>query len=259
MHLICVNNGSNTIIVPDGIYKKHYKNINTMKSTFFFTFLFLFSILLSAQDKDNILTPEEFEQGWELLFDGKSLKGWKAYNGDTPKTWSVDDNAIYCNGTSGGDDLMTVDAFGDFDFKFQWRIPEKGNSGVIYRVREGVQWKKPYQTGAEYQVYGEDENFSKTSVGSLYDVYPPSTDKKIMPAKEWNSGRIRISNGLITHWVNEVVVMQCQIGSEDWKSKIADSKWKDNPFFMKSSFGHIDFQNHGSEIWYKNVKIRRLK
>lgn len=229
-----------------------------MKSTNLF-FLFLFTISLSAQEKDNILTPEEFEQGWELLFDGKSLKGWKAYNGDAPRSWSVNDNAIYCDATKGNDDLMTVEVFEDFDFKFQWRISDKGNSGVIYRVREGDQWKQPYQTGAEYQVYGETENFSKTSVGSLYDVYPPSSDKIVNPAMEWNSGRIRIENRLITHWVNEVIVLQCKIGSDDWKAKVADSKWSDNPYFMKSSFGHIDFQNHGSEVWFKNIKILRLK
>ena len=229
-----------------------------MKLTNLF-FLILFTVSLSAQEKGNILTPEEFEQGWELLFDGKSLKGWKAYNGDVPRSWSVNDNALYCDGTKGGNDLMTVEVFEDFDFKFQWMIIDKGNSGVIYRVREGDQWKQPYQTGAEYQVYGEKENFSKTSVGSLYDVFPPSTDKKIKPAMEWNSGRIRIVNGLITHWVNEVIVLQCQIGSDEWKANVAASKWKDNPFFMKSSFGHIDFQNHGSEVWFKNVKIQRLK
>lgn len=229
-----------------------------MQKSILFIVLFLFSISLVAQEKDNILTPEELEQGWELLFDGKSLKGWKAYNGDIPKTWMVRDNAIYCDGSK-GDDLMTVASFSDFDFKFQWRIPENGNSGVIYRVREGDQWGKPYLTGAEYQIYGEKENYSKTSVGSLYDVYPPSSEKKIKPVMEWNSGRIRISNGLISHWVNDILVLQCQIGSEDWEAKIADSKWKDNPFFMKSPFGHIDFQNHGSEVWYKNIRIRRLK
>lgn len=229
-----------------------------MKTTIIYVIFLFLPVSIFAQEAENSLTPEEFEQGWELLFDGKTLTGWKAYNGDIPKSWSVKDNAIYCDGKK-GNDLMTVDAFEDFDFTFMWKIPNKGNSGVIYRVREGEQWRQPYQTGAEYQVFGENENFSKTSVGSLYDVYPPSTEKMVNPAMEWNSGRIRISNGMITHWVNGKIVLQCQIGTDDWKAKVADSKWKDNPFFMKSSFGHIDFQNHGSEVWYKNIKIRRLK
>ncbi|MDD4590417.1 MAG: sialate O-acetylesterase [Parabacteroides sp.] len=229
-----------------------------MKRAIFYLLLLFISVSISAQEKDNTLTPEEFEQGWELLFDGITLNGWKAYNGDIPKSWSVRDNAIYCDGTK-GNDLMTIEAFEDFDLTFMWRIPEKGNSGVIYRVREGMQWKQPYLTGAEYQIYGENENFSKTSVGSLYDVYPPSQEKKTNPAMEWNSGRIRIANGLITHWVNGTIVLQCQTGFDDWKAKVADSKWRDNPYFMKSPFGHIDFQNHGSEVWYKNIKIRRVE
>jgi hypothetical protein len=75
---------------------------------------------------------------------------------------------------------------------------------------------------------------------------------------EWNSGRIRISDGLVTHWVNGEIVMQCDMNSEDYKEKVANSKWHDDPYFGKSPFGHIDFQNHGAQVWYKNVKIKRL-
>ena len=76
---------------------------------------------------------------------------------------------------------------------------------------------------------------------------------------EWNMGRIRISNNMVTHWVNGVIVMQCEMYSGDWNERVADSKWKDNPFFAKSPFGHIDFQNHGHKVWYKNVKVLELK
>lgn len=229
-----------------------------MKTIIFISVTFLFSISVMAKEKDNALTPEEFAAGWELLFDGESLNGWKAYNGAEPKSWSVNDNAIYCDGSKGGNDIMTIKSFGDFDFKFHWRIEENGNSGVIYRVREGKQWGQPYLTGPEYQVYDHQDKFDNKSVGSLYDVYPTSRDKKVNPAMEWNSGRIRISKGLVTHWVNGVIVMQCQLYSDDWNEKVAASKWKDNPYFGKSPFGHIDFQNHGANVWYKNIKIRKL-
>jgi hypothetical protein len=216
------------------------------------------AILLTGQDKDNTLSPEEFAEGWELLFDGESLKGWKAYNGAEPKTWKVEEGAIYCDGTKGGDDLMTVESFGDFDLKFEWKIPEDGNSGVIYLTREGKQWSQPYLTGLEYQVFGEKENFSNTSVGSIFDVYAPSTAKKLNPPMEWNSGRIRVSEGTVTHWVNGKVVLQCQLHSEDWNARVDASKWKKHVYYGKSPFGHIDFQNHGHEVWYKNVKINQL-
>lgn len=229
-----------------------------IKTSVFIIVFYALSLTGFTQEKDNALTPEEFAAGWELLFDGESLNGWKAYNGDEPRTWSVNDNAIYCDGSGGGDDIMTEEAFGDFDFKFDWRIEENGNSGVIYRVREGQQWGQPYITGPEYQVYDHQNEFGNKSVGSLYDVYPTSENKQVNPAMEWNSGRIRISDGLITHWVNGEMVMQCQLGSGDWKEKVASSKWKNNPYFGKSPFGHIDFQNHGAKVWFKNIKIRRL-
>jgi hypothetical protein len=228
----------------------------TMKQIILSAVIIFFSFYVQSQD--NQLTPEEFAEGWVLLFDGETLNGWKAYNGHTPKTWSVNENSIYCDGSKGGDDLMTIEHFGDFDLKFEWKIEEKGNSGVIYRAREGKQWGQPYLTGPEYQVHDETENFSKTSVGSVYDVYAPSKNKKVNSAMQWNSGRIRIINGLLTHWVNGDIVVQCKINSDEWNKKVAESKWKDNRYYAKSPFGHIDFQNHGYRVWFKNVKILRL-
>ncbi|MCP4310656.1 MAG: DUF1080 domain-containing protein [Bacteroidetes bacterium] len=220
--------------------------------------IILVSVTLMAQERDNTLSPADFASGWSLLFDGETLRGWKAYNGDEPQTWKVDENALFCDGSSGGDDIMTVECFGDFDLKFEWKIEAEGNSGVIYLTREGRQWNRPYLTGLEYQVHDEEDNFSINSVGSVYDVYAPSHNKKVNPALEWNSGRIRLSKGMITHWVNGELVVNCQLYSDDWDDKVAASKWKDNPFYGKSPFGHIDFQNHGSQVWYKNVKILRL-
>jgi hypothetical protein len=230
-----------------------------MNKLIILTALLVLHISVYSQDKENILTPEEFAAGWINLFDGESLDGWKAYNGDAPKSWTMKDNAIYCDGKEGGDDLMTVAHFADFDLKFEWKIGEDGNSGVIYRVREGNQWSRPYLTGPEYQVFGEGSGvFDKNSTGSFYDVYPTSSNKVVKPAMEWNSGRIRISNNLVTHWVNGVIVMQCQMHSDEWEQAVANSKWKNNPYFAKSPFGHIDFQNHGYQVWYRNVKILRL-
>lgn len=229
-----------------------------MKRVIIITIILVFNLSVIAQEKDNSLTPEEFTSGWELLFDGETLKGWKAFNGAEPQSWSVKDKAIYCNGKKGGDDIMTVETYADFDLKFDWKIEENGNSGVIYRTREGKQWRQPYQTGPEYQVHDEAAKFDKNSTGSLYDVYAPSKNKSVNPAMEWNSGRIRITNNLVTHWVNGEIVMQCEMYSNDWNKKVAESKWKNNPYFGQSPFGHIDFQNHGNKVWYKNVKILKL-
>ena len=233
--------------------------MNKMRTTILISVIvFFFSFSVQAQEKDNILTPEELSQGWELLFDGETLDGWKAYNGDEPQSWEVDKNSMYCDPSQGNDDIMTVETYRDFDLKFEWKIEEGGNSGVIYKVREGKQWGAPYLTGPEYQVHDEEENYSQTSVGAFYDVYAPSKNKEVNPAPQWNTGRIRVSNGLVTHWVNGEIVVQCKLHSKEFKEKVAESKWSDNPYFAKSPFGHIDFQNHGGEVWYKNVKILRL-
>ena len=212
----------------------------------------------NAQIEDNTLSPEEFAAGWQLLFDGETLKGWKAYNGDTPQSWIVKDESIYCNGTDDGDDLMTVQQFADFDLKFDWRIEEGGNSGVIYRTREGKQFKDPYHTGPEFQVMDDPGEYGNKSTGSLYDVVATSQGKKINPSMEWNSGRIRISDNLVTHWVNGELVMQIEMHSKEWDEAVAESKWRERPYFGMSPFGHIDFQNHEAQVWYKNIKIKAL-
>lgn len=228
-----------------------------MKTLVAVIFLAVISFSAFSQDKDNMLTPEELATGWVLLFDGETLDGWKAYNGSEPQSWKVKDKTIFCDGKDGGDDIMTIESYADFDLKFEWKIAKNGNSGVIYRTREG-QWTMPYLTGPEYQVFDDANVFDKNSTGSLYDVYETSKDKKMNPTMEWNSGRIRISNNLITHWVNGTIVMQCEMYSDDWDQHVADSKWKNNPYFGNSPFGHIDFQNHGHQVWYKNVKILSL-
>lgn len=248
-------------IITVGVSKKYWftaKNLINMKSILISSFIVLLAGFVHAQEMDNTLGPEEFVAGWELLFDGESFDGWKAYNGMEPEGWTVDDNALHCTKTA-DNDIMTMESFGDFDLKFDWKIEAEGNSGVIYRVREGKQWRKPYLTGPEYQVFDDaPDSFDVHATGSFYDVYAPSKNKKVNPAMEWNSGRIRISKGLVTHWVNGEIVMQCQLYSDEWNEKVAVSKWKNNPYFGKSPYGHIDLQSHGHEVWFKNLKILRL-
>jgi len=229
-----------------------------MKTITLVAAIFIYLMPSFPQEGDNTLTPEEYAAGWELLFDGETLMGWKAYNGTEPETWMVKDHALYCDGTDDGDDLMTLDRFADFDLKFEWRIEKNGNSGVIYRTREGKQFKSPYHTGPEYQVMDDPGEYDNKSTGSLYDVFATSPNKKINPAMEWNSGRIRISNNLVTHWVNGVLVMQCEMYSEEWDQAVSDSKWRERSYFGMSPFGHIDLQNHGAKVWYKNIKVKVL-
>jgi hypothetical protein len=227
-----------------------------MKTTILFSVILFYCGSVQSQENDNELSPEEYACGWELLFDGHTLNGWKAYGGDVPKTWMVSENSIYCNGTRPADHIMTVGEYRDFDLKFDWKIQENGNSGVFYRLREGRPWGM--LAGFEYQIQDETDNLSKKSTGSIYDVYAPSDDKQVNPAMQWNSGRIRVSRGFVTHWVNGKIVLHCELFSDEWNEKVSESKFKDNQYFGKSPFGHISFQNHGTQVWYKNIKILRL-
>ena len=229
-----------------------------MKNTIFTTVLLVALTLSSFAQKHNTLTAEEFACGWELLFDGETTNGWKGFNSDTPKTWEVADGMLLCTGESGGTDIITVKQYRDFDFKFEWKIESNGNSGVIWHAREGKQWGAPYLTGPEFQVHDETNKFDKNSTGSCYDVFEPSKDKKVNPAMEWNSGRIRVSNGQVTYWVNGVITVNYQLFSTEWETKVAASKWKNNPYYGRSPFGGIDFQNHGSKVWYRNIKVKEL-
>jgi hypothetical protein len=114
-----------------------------MKTAILFPAILFLPILLHSQEKNNILTTEEFAAGWELLFDGETLKGWKAYNGDAPKTWNVDENSIHCDGTNGGDDIMTVETFGDFDLMFAWKYRKMGIAGSFTEYGKVSNGAKP--------------------------------------------------------------------------------------------------------------------
>ena len=216
---------------------------------------FMAAALLSAA-QDNTLTDEEKQQGFKLLFDGKTLDGWRGWKKDKPTdAWKVVDGVLTLTGKGG--DILTVEQFENFELKIDWRVAPKGNSGIMYRVveTEGA----PYMTGPEYQVlddagHGDGKN-GKTSAGSLYAVYEPSK-KVARPAGEWNSTRIVVNGKKVEHWLNGEKVVDAEIGSDDWNQRVAGSKWKNAKKYAQEPKGHIDLQDHGDKVEYKNIKIR---
>jgi hypothetical protein len=156
-----------------------------------------------------------------------------------------------------GGDILTIEQFENFELKIDWRIAPKGNSGIMYRVTETE--GAPYMTGPEYQVLDDaghgDGKSGKTSAGSLYAVYEPSK-KVVKPAGEWNSTRIVVNGKKIEHWLNGEKVVEAEIGSDDWNQRVANSKWKSAKRYAQEPKGHIDLQDHGDKVEYKNIKIR---
>ena len=224
----------------------------------------LISCSTSKNAGDNNLSKEEKEQGYKLLFDGKTMNGWRTYQNKSAASWSVDNGTLHCKGSSANygaitADLMTKDQYENFDFSVDWKISPKGNSGILYMVTEDNAYS--YLSGPEYQII-DDKNFpekledwQKTAANYAMDPAPTAVPN---PIGEWNHTRIVVNNGHAEHWLNGKKVVAYELYSNDWKKKKMAGKWKDVPTYGASKKGHITFQNHGSEAWFKNVKIKQL-
>jgi 3-keto-disaccharide hydrolase len=196
---------------------------------------------------------------WQSLFDGKSLSGWKSYKSATiGDAWVIDNGTLHLSHRGGGD-IITEQTWADFEFEFEWKISEGGNSGVMYRVRVGD--KAPYMSGPEYQLLDDgrhrDGKNPNTASASLYAMIAP-TGRKLNPVGEWNSAKIVLRNNQLQHWVNGVKVVETTMGDDTWEAMVKDSKFKTWPQFGKSARGHLCLQDHGDKVWFRNLRIREL-
>jgi len=217
------------------------------------------------QIKDyNHLTEKDIEDGWELLFNGYSTLGWRGYNLDSiGEGWVVKDGNLVSLGRGGdiGGDIITEGEYTSFELMLEWKLSPGGNSGFFYRVVEG-DYPALYATGPEYQIiddlgYPEPLNDLNTT-GANYGMHPP-LNAKIKPVGEWNSSRLIVDNDHVEHWLNGVKVVEYTLWNDEWKNLVDHGKWKDYPDYGKASRGHIGLQDHGSMIWFRNIKIRNLK
>jgi hypothetical protein len=205
-----------------------------------------------------MLTAAEKADGWTLMFDGKSLEGWRGYKTDKPSSgWRADNGLLIRLG--GGGDLMTVEQYEDFDMRFEWKITEYGNSGVIYRIATTEPY--PWHTGPEYQILDNarhpDGKNAITSAGSNYAVNEPVKDVT-KAVGEWNEGRIVAKGNHVEHWLNGVKVVEYEIGSADWKARVQASKFGKIPPYATVKRGYIALQDHESVVVYRNLKIKKL-
>jgi hypothetical protein len=196
------------------------------------------------------------------LFDGKSLAGWQTAGGEpVTRGWTVQDGMLVRS--SRGGSIFTVDEYGDFDLTFQWKIARRGNSGVKYRVafyEKGV-YGNPGWLGCEYQLF-DDVNRPTDPVhscGSIYELYAPSTEKKLRPVGEFNDSRIVARGSKVEHWLNGAKVVDADTQSEDWKQRIAASKFGDVAGFFRNAKGRIELQDHGHRVWFRNIELRPVE
>lgn len=218
-------------------------------------------------EQDNYLTQEEKDAGWRLLFDGQTTEGWRGFNESViPTAWVVEEGTLKSLGAGGdlGGDIVYDEAFGEFELSVEWKISEGGNSGIFYHVVEGDQYKAAYETAPEYQVV-DDLGFPEKleewqSLGADYAMYSadPAT-KKVKPAGEWNTSRIIFMNDHVEYWLNGQKTVEFTPWSDDWLERRNSGKWEDMPDYGKAKEGLIGLQDHGSFIWYKNIKIRKIE
>lgn len=228
------------------------------------------SILAAASttraDGPNTLTEQEKKDGWKLLFDGKTTNGWRGYKMDKmPPGWTADAGALVRTkggeggkGAGGGDDIITTGQYASFDLKLEWKIVRGGNSGVLYHVSEEPVTAWHY--APEMQVLDNTiwQNRDKRQhAGACYDLYAPAKDVT-KPVGQWNRARLVVNGPHVQHWLNGEKMCEYELWSEDWNTRVANSKFKNIEKFGKFKTGHICLQDHSDRIEYRDIKIKVL-
>lgn len=207
------------------------------------------------------LSQDEQNAGWKMLFDGKTLQGWRGYKMDRPPDgWIVTKKGeLYFNKNKNGRDIMTTEEYGSFELQLEWKISKGGNSGIMFWVSEDRE--SSYETGPEMQVldnaHHKDGGNTTTSAGSNYALHAPS-QVVVKPIGEYNAVRIVVNGTHIEHWLNGVKIVEYEIGSADWEARVAASKFAKMPGYGRNRKGHIVLQDHGDKVWYRNIRIRPL-
>lgn len=218
-------------------------------------------------DIEKIVFPElsqaEKEEGWKLLFDGKTTNGWKRFNGDPfPESgWKIDQGVLTIVPVEGGKglDIVTGEEFSDFEFSVEFRVDPGANSGIKYFLLQGT------NLGLEYQLLDDaihpDANMGKDGnrlQGSLYDLIAPVKDKQDKPAGEWNEARIKSKGRNVEHWLNGQLIVSYKRGSKPFRELVSQSKYKDIEGFATPDKSPILLQHHGYVVAFRNIRIRNL-
>jgi hypothetical protein len=257
--------------------------------------IFLVSAIVISCDKSQKKNEEtnktanavKEENEWIILFDGTSLDGWRAYNGDAlPPGWVAKDGELTFDTelgleqdyTGGKDIIYGKEEFENFELYLEWKLPEGGNSGIFYHLKEG--YDGPSGISPEYQLI-DDINYARihdlTAYNSSLGYEPPEelhplqktaadyamyaadeNQKKLNPVGEWNSTRIIFTPEKVEYWLNGKKVVSFLPWSDDWNAKKNSGKWKDSPDYGRFKSGYIGLQDHASPIWFKNIKIKKL-
>ena len=249
-----------------------------------FISILLITVLIFSCKK----APTTDSENWIYLFDGTSTNGWRAYNGEElPPGWIAKDGVLTFdtelgleqNYTGGKDIIYALEEFDNFELYLEWKLPEGGNSGIFYHLKEG--YDRPSEVSPEYQLI-DDVNYARIhdltdynlSLGYLgnpselkplqqtasdYAMHAADPKKKILnPIGEWNSSKIVFTEEIVEYWLNGKKVLSFVPWSDDWYKKKNSDKWKNSKDYGKYKTGYIGLQDHSSPIWFRNIKIKKL-
>lgn len=217
----------------------------------------------------NELTKKEIKEGWVLLFDGETTDNFRGYGlKEFPdKGWVVEDGTLHVIGSGrgeagGGGDIITKKKYGNFELSLEWKVSEGGNSGIFYLAQEKAD-QPIWKSAPEMQILDNERHpdaklgvDGNRAAGSLYDLIPGDMSV-VKPAGEWNKVEVLVYNGTVVHTVNGKNVLEYHLWTEDWKNMVLDSKFKDYEDFLNTAEeGYIGLQDHGDDVWFRNIKIK---
>ena len=255
-----------------------------MRKILLFTSVIIFAMIFSSctntkKQADETANTDSMEETtndeWITIFDGNSFDGWRGYNRtDVPAAWTIEDGAIKINGSGRGEagakdggDIIYDKKFKNFELTFEWKVAKGANSGVFYLGQE-VEGEPIWKSSPEYQILdnanhpdaklGKDNNRQSAS---LYDLIPaiPQNSK---PFGEWNSGGIMVYKGTVVHSQNGENVLEYHLWTPEWEDMIEGSKFKGWENFInaggENQEGYIGLQDHGDDVWFRNIKVKVL-
>lgn len=241
----------------------------------------------------SVVAEDSFEvdkDGYISIFDGKTFKGWRGYGKDNvPGKWVIEEGALKFNGTGGGEaqdqdggDIIFAHKFKNFELTFEWRVAKGSNSGVFFLSQEvestdkdGNKRLEPiYISSPEYQIL-DNENHPDAKMGkdgnrksaSLYDMIPASPQNS-KPFGEWNTGKIMVYKGTVVHGQNGENVVEYHLWTQQWTDLLQASKFSEKAWPLayellnnlggENREGYIGFQDHGDDVWFRNIKVKVL-
>jgi hypothetical protein len=197
--------------------------------------------------------------GWHPLLDPGGAPEWRGWKSEgLPAGWRVENGVLSKQGPV--EDLVSKKRYANFELELEWKLGEAGNSGIFYRgTRE---YDHIYWSGPEYQLLDDagapDGASRSTAAASAYALYGPPAGV-VKPHDQWNETRIAVNGNRVEHWLNGRKVVEYELGSADWRAKVAASKFKDYPHYGRAASGLIGIQgDHNGPLWVRNMRIREL-